>query len=381
MIKINLRSPYFLNTTDPNLDSSILSLYIYTGEYVTDKPASAQYTIEKNVVGTNTYNVYEISELVRDYLDVEFNQEYTEDLYKERVLNDHGTFEGSSCLSDVLNQLDDDYLSQTVWVEADIFNYDSAGNTIGSETYDFIAFDGYSYFEDGANAELSRTLLQSNTDMYIKSGERIQIPVYTEEVTSVQFYNGLVLEETVSVSSSNNTNAQIKYVSTTSIDVDNIKVLSSEGTETINVYQTDECKYTPYQVTFVNRFGALQNIWFFKKSMENLNTKTETYKANTLDQLSITYDLQKHQYKQFQKAGRENITMNTGYVSEQYNEVIKELLLSEQVWFTKQINGTSTVLPINVKTQSLQYKTSVNDKLINYTIDFDYAYDKINNIR
>jgi len=381
MIKINLRSPYFLNTTDPNLDSSILSLYIYTGEYVTDKPASAQYTIEKNVVGTNTYNVYEISELVRDYLDVEFNQEYTEDLYKERVLNDYGTFEGSSCLSDVLNQLDDDYLSQTVWVEADIFNYDSAGNTIGSETYDFIAFDGYSYFEDGANAELSRTLLQSNTDMYIKSGERIQIPVYTEEVTSVQFYNGLVLEETVSVSSSNNTNAQIKYVSTTSIDVDNIKVLSSEGTETINVYQTDECKYTPYQVTFVNRFGALQNIWFFKKSMENLNTKTETYKANTLDQLSITYDLQKHQYKQFQKAGRENITMNTGYVSEQYNEVIKELLLSEQVWFTKQINGTSTVLPINVKTQSLQYKTSVNDKLINYTIDFDYAYDKINNIR
>ena len=381
MIKINLRSPYFLNTTDPNLDSSILSLYIYTGEYVTDKPASAQYTIEKNVVGTNTYNVYEISELVRDYLDVEFNQEYTEDLYKERVLNDYGTFEGSSCLSDVLNQLDDDYLSQTVWVEADIFNYDSAGNTIGSETYDFIAFDGYSYFEDGANAELSRTLLQSNTDMYIKSGERIQIPVYTEEVTSVQFYNGLVLEETVSVSSSNNTNAQIKYVSTTSIDVDNIKVLSSEGTETINVYQTDECKYTPYQVTFVNRFGALQNIWFFKKSMENLNTKTETYKANTLDQLSITYDLQKHQYKQFQKEGRESITMNTGYVSEQYNEVIKELLLSEQVWFTKQINGTSTVLPINVKTQSLQYKTSVNDKLINYTIDFDYAYDKINNIR
>lgn len=381
MIKINLRSPYFLNTTDPNLASSILSLYIYTGEYVTDKPASAQYTIEKNVVGTNTYNVYEISELVRDYLDVEFNQEYTEDLYKERVLNDYGTFEGSSCLSDVLNQLDDDYLSQTVWVEADIFNYDSAGSTIGSETYDFIAFDGYSYFEDGANAELSRTLLQSNTDMYVKSGERIQIPVYTEEVTSVQFYNGLVLEETVSVSSSNNTNGQIKYVSTTSVDIDNIKVLSSEGTETINVYQTDECRYTPYQVTFVNRFGALQNIWFFKKSIENLTTKSETYKANTLDQLSISYDLQKHQYKQFQKAGRENITMNTGYISEEYNKVIKELLLSEQVWFTKQINGTSTVLPINVKTESLQYKTSVNDKLINYTIDFDYAYDKINNIR
>jgi len=60
---------------------------------------------------------------------------------------------------------------------------------------------------------------------------------------------------------------------------------------------------------------------------------------------------------------------------------MKQLLLSEQVWMTKTIDTRPTILPVNVKTQSLQYKTSVNDKLINYTIDFDYAFDKINNIR
>jgi hypothetical protein len=69
--------------------------------------------------------------------------------------------------------------------------------------------------------------------------------------------------------------------------------------------------------------------------------------------------------------------MNTGFVSEEYNKVIKELMLSEQVWVRKD----NEILPINVKSKSLTYKTSVNDKLINYTIEFDYSFDKINNIR
>ena len=39
------------------------------------------------------------------------------------------------------------------------------------------------------------------------------------------------------------------------------------------------------------------------------------------------------------------------------------------------------VTPINVKTSSIAYKTSVNDKLVDYTISFDKSFDTINNIR
>jgi hypothetical protein len=39
------------------------------------------------------------------------------------------------------------------------------------------------------------------------------------------------------------------------------------------------------------------------------------------------------------------------------------------------------VRPLVPKTKSVTYKTSVNDKLIDYTIDFDIANNKINNIR
>ena len=59
------------------------------------------------------------------------------------------------------------------------------------------------------------------------------------------------------------------------------------------------------------------------------------------------------------------------------NQTIEELFFTENVW----IRYEGKTLPIIPKTKSLQYKTSLNDKLINYTVDFDFAFDKINNVR
>ena len=74
----------------------------------------------------------------------------------------------------------------------------------------------------------------------------------------------------------------------------------------------------------------------------------------------------------------ERFNANTGFMDESMNEPMKQMLLSDHVWAT--INSLTT--PIVVITSSeLTYKNSVNDKLINYTIEFEYAYDTINNIR
>ena len=73
--------------------------------------------------------------------------------------------------------------------------------------------------------------------------------------------------------------------------------------------------------------------------------------------------------------------MNTGYVNDDHNAVLEELLLSEQVWYTKTTDTEERVIPVIPQTKSITYKTSVNDKLANYTVDFEHAFDKINNIR
>ena len=73
--------------------------------------------------------------------------------------------------------------------------------------------------------------------------------------------------------------------------------------------------------------------------------------------------------------------MNTGFVNDDFNNVLEELLLSEQVWYTKVTETEERIIPVTPVTKSVTYKTSLNDKLADYTIEFEHAFSKINNIR
>ena len=117
---------------------------------------------------------------------------------------------------------------------------------------------------------------------------------------------------------------------------------------------------------------------FHKKSVKSLSINPDSYKRNLMDFADDpTYSKEKHQIRQFHVTGKESIQVNSGFVDESYNEVIKQLLLSEQTWV---YDGTD-VKPIQLNTKSLQYKTSVNDRLIQYTLDFNYSFNKINDVR
>ncbi len=383
--KINVRSPFYIQPTNGSLASATMQLYIYTGVLTTDKPASAQYTITKNEIDSNNYVVFEISELVRDYIDIEFDGEYD---------------------------------SQTVWVESDITMYnavDGGGSTVGSPiNNDYIAFDGYGYFHEGTNPQLSRGLLLSNNTIFRLNDSNVRIPVFTEDTNSVTFLYKGEEKRTQTVSSSTNTNAQIDYITVSGLDdndtykervindggtledsdcldlflrrynigeVDEVIVNTDAGVEVVKINTIYECKYEPYKVTFVNKFGALQDLWFFKKSVESTNVTSQQFKASIFDQSTLSYKTYKHQQQSFLAQGKDRITMNTGYVNDDHNAVLEELLISEQVWYTEITETEEKVIPVIPLTKSITYKTSVNDKLANYTVDFEHAFDKINNIR
>jgi len=287
------------------------------------------------------------------------------------------------------------------------------GSSLGTTSTDYIAFDGYGYFEDAINPELSRTYLQSNNTIFRLDDQNVRVPVFTEDTDSVTYRYKGETKRTDLISSSTNTNGQIEYITVSGSDntdtyqqrvladggtleltecldafldsidiglVDELYINSDSGTQIVKIV-TELCsKYEPYKVTFVNKFGALQDIWFTLKSTESLNTKGETYKSNVVDFGTLTYDTYKPQVAQYNKLGKESITLNTNYLSEEYNEVIKQLMMSEQVWLTK-LTDEELVLGIIPKTQSVTYKTSLNDRLVQYTVDFDYAFDKINTVR
>jgi hypothetical protein len=449
---INARSPYYIKVepSSGTLSSASMSLYIYSGTLTTDKPASPQYIISKDIIGTNNYVIYEITELIRDYLITEYGS----------------------------------YSIDGVWVEADI----TLTKTSGSETQntDYLAFDGYGYFEDGVNPRTSTNpavtkisstttgitayklidstqtftktvdvgdtvtnttdstnttisaidsdtqltvkedifvsgetytiadtgnytpqYLQSNTKIYFKRGRDIVFPIFAEAEGTIEFTTGggadvfwNLTEEfwnlyneywstsmtDITVSDTNIAEDKIVYIRVTPTDGlitgDQITISTAKSgyaqSVVVTLEEVCEPKYDFLDVIFYNKYGALQIMPFHKKSMISMDANSESYKRNLMDFVNDpTYSKEKHQVRQFQVTAKEKIQMNTGFIDESFNEVMRQLMLSEQVWV---YDGTE-VKPILLDTKSLQFKTSVNDKLINYTIDFSYAFNKINDIR
>jgi hypothetical protein len=166
--------------------------------------------------------------------------------------------------------------------------------------------------------------------------------------------------------------------------VDEVYVNYTNATETktkiLKVKTFDCSKYEPIRVTFVNKYGALQDIYFTRRSNESLNIKKEDYKASVMDFANFSYDTSEHQMRTLNLIGNDSITLNTDYIDESCNEHIKQLMLSEQVWMTR-LTDEEKIVPLKLKTQSLQMKKRVNDKLVQYSMEFDVAADKINNIR
>jgi hypothetical protein len=74
--------------------------------------------------------------------------------------------------------------------------------------------------------------------------------------------------------------------------------------------------------------------------------------------------------------GKSKFKVNSGFIEESMNETVRQLLLSERVW----MYSNEIFTPLNVAGKSLEYKTRQKDRLINYEIDFDYAFNEINSI-
>jgi len=373
MSKINVRSPYYIYYNETNLITARIDLYIYIGTQTTNRPINATYSL--TTYGINDKVTIEISELIKDYFD---------------------------------NDFDGDYVSDFFWVDYEIFTTTLTNGTPTSQGLVALkGFYGYGFFEEGANPQNDSGLLQTNTKIVKLDDAPAVIPVDTSKTTSVTYtLNGETIY-TKAITSSSENDEQIEYVTSgvngsdifedrviqdggtfedneclkefeddfVLFDFDKIYIDTDDGVIVLDVNSVSECKYTPYKITFINKFGALQDVWFFLLSKESLSVKKEEFKRNTV--IDGSYNISKHQNKILSKNGKEKVTLNTGYYPEAYNDVFKEMQLSEDCW----IEVNSQTLPINVSSSNFQYKTHLNDKLINYTITIDYAFDTINNIR
>jgi hypothetical protein len=60
------------------------------------------------------------------------------------------------------------------------------------------------------------------------------------------------------------------------------------------------------------------------------------------------------------------------------NAPIKEAMLTEEMWL---IDSLGNILPIVKMDQRIDFKTSLNDKLIQYTITVKLSHEQVKNIQ
>jgi hypothetical protein len=325
---IKLRSPrYEVKLAPTNAVSAKLELSI---------GGTLRYTIIKScTAGSNV--VFEISELCRDYLDIAIDQDL-------------------------------DHPANTIAISRSIKFYPQAnagGTQIGStDTVTHTGIDGYGIFTDGVNPIISSSqvfLVSPNyvgTDsykVYAPSGEQGSFP-YLDTNGDVQYNEFDASETSVTLRS-----------------------------QTIAIERLECSKYTPIKVLFLNKWGAIQELWFQTKTVDTLNTTQEKYQRSTVvftSNNAATLDTKEHSIKTYNKQGKGKIRLSSGYYPEFTNEWFEELLLSEYVWIRK-LNYAQALktIPVKVVTSSFTRKTQLNDRLIEYTIDFEEAFDYINNVR
>ena len=317
-------------------------------------PVDATYTFSKSIASaTQIENVYNISPFIKEYID--------------NVAPIYSAGETDST---------------TMWANVEVKRYKETSLGVYSllDTVTYLATNGYTSFADGYNyTNPSNTfMLLSDNTKEIKYDITKDIPYVNVLINPIE---GDVITATYKDLRGRNeivvgyteTKGMLKIpLSTTNVKYNKGNTLTISYNDTTFQYRVIpicEPKYSPVICSYINRFGGWQFLTFFKTRIDNINVKGSSY---NLLQNTIDYNTSKGQSKSFNINGKQSVKLSSGFVPENYSDLIQDLLVSETVLLDGQ--------PVEVKTQSTTLKTSLIDRNINYEIEFEYAFNLINNV-
>ena len=258
----------------------------------------------------------------------------------------------------------------------------------------YIGVDGYNSYQQGINFSLTRSFkyLTKSTDI-LERGIMF-FPSTLAQITNYKYPKLNVLIENQNdggyfVDYDNDTqDNQINIILTEGVNMYSIPLYNpnlldlkpysisirkydgeDEVTKFIRKYDLIcETKYEPLLLSFINKDGGWENIWCMKASENNLDTKETEFKTNQGFQ---NFNANIGQRKSFNKNGKQSIKVNTGYVPEHTKTMIEELFLSETIILDSKpvmLKGNATILKKEIK------------ELINYTLDFEFNFNVINDV-
>jgi hypothetical protein len=390
------RSPQFITgknnaLTNDQLQAMTLALKIYSGTK-SSGGVTPNYSLEKNYSINEVIN-FEVSDLVRS----EFYHDFS-------VWNDIGYTQSpqGECL----------WVTPTGdWRYSDNGLAPDTAVWSSGTTYAYLTTDGWAAMTNITPTSVSQAVLATSRNRQCLPSNYESLAIYNSvanDLGSIEiawnngdadtFYTSAV-STTPPDPTSTNTQDLVIYAGVGPANLENnawldsiIKpsnhdigdyydvILKNTGDETIasvRYYLVCEPKYTPYQIAFINRFGVADFITFFKRSDERGTFTQDSYQKSIYNDGFTTPSLEVGKYNSFNVNSRNSLTLNTGFVDQDYDETIKDILMSEHVAVLDGSNWVSVVPDRG----SIEYQKHVNQKLINYTLTFTYAFDERSLVR
>lgn len=343
MKKIFVRSPYTISINEVGQIGSRVELFIWNSNIA--EPTEPTYTMTKRIVSEfQTENVYNIANKCTEFIN-QIKPIYEGTPQKESVKN--------WCFAKVKRYKE---------TSANVFEL------IDSET--FVCFDGYTSFINGANqndATDNVPLFNPDIKIYKKEGATGYVNVWLDQESSFEWK----LEKpdfSLTTITSTNSLYKLPYSQDGKYTLYKVTGILREQFN-FKVESICEAKYTPIVCNFINRFGGWTHLTFFKAHQKSIDVKSSTF--NLMPE-SWNYDTFVGSNKQFNFFGIQKITCNTGWVDANYYELIQDLLVSQVILLDN--------IPVICKSTSTEEKTQLKEKNINYTIQFEYNYNLLNDV-
>ena len=351
---INTRTPFFITVDELNQVGSKIELFIHI--LPAPEPSTPTYSLSKKIASfTQPSNFYNISSFIQEYV--------------QNVVSTDGPSYAS--------------------IKVKVYKETSAGVYALARTENYVGVNGYNEYSDGVNKINDNeiiTLLANNlkTHYYYRTSPIPYVNVFVDSAVgdtlelNYRDARGRNLVTTSLIAAGDAAQQQLLKVplTTSSIKYDEQNTLEIKyvrGAESYifnyKVVALCEIKYTPVVCSFINKKGGWEFLTFFKATTQSVTMENTSFKLNPS---GISYDTRKGQIKNFNTNGNESIKLNTGWIEEIQNETIRELMLSETILLDNK--------PVSLMTKQTILKTDINDKNINYTIDFNYNFELINNV-
>jgi len=324
-------------------------------------PATPNYTFSSKIVSVaNPIGVYNLANEVQEFLTA-------------TMPTTNGT----------INQQE----SRLMWCNVQVKTYYKTATTfVLDQTLNYVAVNAYRNYQDG----LQNTNTVTSNDAYYLCGEvsiEQNLPIGTYDANYKYPFVDLLIDNSVLSGNITITNGLFgeNYNLTTGTGIEMYRIpiltvgtaltgtyifrIANGGTKivqkTINLIC--EVKYTPLLLSFIGKNGGWEHIYCFKAKEESIEVKDLEFKSN---QNYFTFDANIGQRQTYNLNGKKSIKVNTGFVEETTNTLVEQLYLSETV--------TLDGLPVLLKGKATVMKQAIKEKNINYTFEFDYNFNLIN---